>query len=242
MGPIAAALKSANTRYRPMNSDLLPIRPCRARLAAMFRTLATVVYAAFFFLAVGLWAAVLAHAAEDVLANAAEGAAWYDRFGEWTPAWVQAIGTLIALFIAIAVPWRIHLNESRQRKSEKRLQGQAIAILIRPILIVLRGTIERAMVAGSNGDYAAMDVEVPSSIKEQVNLLWLMGSAGGHVLTVISALDANSRLVREHIGVKNPTQSQINERLRLTLECLENARDAAVDTGAALGVLIDSID
>ncbi len=198
----------------------------------MFRSLATVVYAAFFFLAVGLWAAVVVHAAEE--------AAWYDRFGEWTPAWVQVIGTLIALCIAIAVPWRIHLSERRQRETEKRRQGQGIAVLISPILLVLDGAIERAIVAGSNGNYSAMDIEMPSSVIEQVNLLWLMGPAGGHVLNVISTLDANSRLIREQLSVRNPTQSHINQRSGLALERLAIARDAVADAVAAMEVLINS--
>ena len=56
---------------------------------------------------------------------------------------IQAIGTLLAIAIAIWVPFKIHSNETRRREHENRLKGQAIALLIEPLLRVIDGQIER---------------------------------------------------------------------------------------------------
>ena len=77
----------------------------------MFRTLATVIYAAFFFLAVGLWAAILV--------QAADGAAWYAELKTWQ----TGVGALLGLGAILAgALWNARLN----RRRDTRLRRQEI--------------------------------------------------------------------------------------------------------------------
>lgn len=55
---------------------------------------------------------------------------------------VQAVGTLFAIGIAILVPFTIHRNEMRKKEQEVLLKGQALAILIDPLLQAMRIAIE----------------------------------------------------------------------------------------------------
>lgn len=53
--------------------------------------------------------------------------------------WVQAIGSLIGLAIAIGVPWRTHIAERKLRREEARAQALAAALSIREELEQLLG-------------------------------------------------------------------------------------------------------
>lgn len=55
------------------------------------------------------------------------------------PAWLQAGGALVALVVAIFVPWfQQHLNKL-SADEEKEVQARSLAILTYPLLLGLRG-------------------------------------------------------------------------------------------------------
>ena len=69
-------------------------------------------------------------------------------------AWVQAGGTILALAIAIGVPWFIHHTETRERKKTTLHQGQAVALLIQHPIQMLEGEIKRASYPRSAREFA----------------------------------------------------------------------------------------
>lgn len=118
-------------------------------------------------------------------------------WGWVTPAWVQAIGTLLALAIAIYVPRRIHGREAKERADDQRRQGQGIALLIGHTLRTLEGEIhrtinkiDRIIKKGEPVKFQEMVIDIPQLIQAEVNRLWLMGPAGDRILHVVSTLEA----------------------------------------------------
>lgn len=160
-------------------------------------------------------------------------------------AWVQACGTFVALTIAIGVPWYIHQKEGEERTAEKLLQAQGLALLIRPSLIVLIGKLEREerLLTGGVPSQALSPIKLPTAIMEQVNLFWLMGGAGGHVLQLIATLDADDQLVSDYKALVDingvPDRQEANRKLEIRKSCLQVAQADATDALALIKVLLD---
>ena len=155
-------------------------------------------------------------------------------------AWVQTFGTMVALIIAIAVPWSIHRSERRKNKVDKLHQGQAIAMLIGHHLRALDGEIERAIASADKGDFAGMSIKVPQSIEAEVNQLWLMETAGGYVLHLIATLKSNKRLIETALPLlKDRSPTEITSAINLGKERLQSAREDIKNALKAMDRLLD---
>lgn len=145
--------------------------------------------------------------------------------------WVQGAGTLIALAIAIGVPWCIHRNEVREKKRTKIHQGQGLAILLRPSLLVLQGEIEAAK---KQHTLSQKIVDIPDDLTTEVQSLWIMGTAGGHMLQAIAALRTNNRQIEDASSVVAGSSARevseiinlANEKLLIADRDIEDALDA----------------
>lgn len=148
--------------------------------------------------------------------------------------WIQAGGTLIALVIAIGVPWFLHSREIRERQTDRVHQAQGIALLIRPSLVVLKGKLKRELALAKNGAAPAefRAIKVPKTITGQIDQLWMMGGAGGHALQLISTLDADAQTLDEFTHYMNRAEQDliiINRMLASRTKILEAARNDATD-------------
>jgi hypothetical protein len=103
--------------------------------------------------------------------------------------WAQAVGSVLAI---VGAGWvaRWQFRAAQSAKSDEILrQGLAVALTIRFEVLNLRATIERAILARS---LELSEVAIPQAIAEQIDHMWMMGSAGGHLLKLIGLL--------KHIG------------------------------------------
>ena len=149
-------------------------------------------------------------------------------------AWVQAIGSILAIGVAIWVPSNIHLNETRRRENEIRLKGQAIALLIKPLLLVIDRQIERERTPRRDGPIA---IEVPKELLTLSKDFWQMGEAGGYVMQLIGTLQTHNRLVEDTISLPIDMEEEdrleysrlYRERLKLARDCIGNASSSIDD-------------
>ena len=160
----------------------------------------------------------------------------YARRMEWlnqnAPA-IQAVGTLLAIAIAIWVPFKIHRNEARRGEREIRLKGQAIALLIEPLLRAIDGQIDREGIVRPEGPNP---IEIPEEILSHSRDFWLMGEAGGNVLQLIGILQTHNRILEETVPLPTDMDEKerrefahlFHERLNLARKCLRDAF-AAID-------------
>ena len=158
---------------------------------------------------------------------------------EWlnqNAATIQAVGTLLAIAIAIWVPFKIHSNETRRREREIRLKGQAIALLIEPLLRAIDGQIDREGFVRPEG---SRQIEIPETILSLSRDLWLMGEAGGNVLQLIGILQAHNRILEDTISVPaDMDEEERREFSRLFHERLNLARECLTDAFAAFDMLL----
>ena len=147
---------------------------------------------------------------------------------------IQAVGTLLAIAIAIGVPFKIHLNQTRKQEREIRLKGQAIALLIEPLLRTIDEEVDREGFVRPEGPHR---IEIPETILSLSRDLWLMGEAGGNVLELIGILQTHNRLLGRTISMPIDMEEEerrefsrlFHERINLARECLRDAF-AAIDT------------
>ena len=145
--------------------------------------------------------------------------------------WIQGAGTLIALAIAIGVPWCIHRNEVREKKRTKLHQAQGLAILLGPSLRVLQ---EEIKTAKGLPRFSQKIVDIPDDLTTEVQSLWIMGAAGGHILQAIAALRSNKRQIEDArpvvAGNSAREVSEIiniaNEKLLIADRDIDDALDA----------------
>lgn len=71
--------------------------------------------------------------------------AWLQAGGQEFPAWVQAVGAIIGIAVAIFVPWWQHREIESERKQEMRLRARSMAYAIFPSFAVLEITAKRVL-------------------------------------------------------------------------------------------------
>lgn len=120
-------------------------------------------------------------------------------------AWVQAIGTLIALCIAIAVPWHIHSREAAARKSEIYSQGKAVATVVRPCLIKMRIQLEQRLIETKKNLEQPLPekpivpamMPIDNILLEQIDKFWMIGLVGDRILRLVSGLQSINNFIIE---------------------------------------------
>lgn len=150
---------------------------------------------------------------------------------------IQAVLTVVAVAIAIYVPFQIHSNETHRRECEIRRKGQAIALLIGPLLRVVDEQIERANFVPLEGP---RQIEIPETVLSLLKDLWLMGAAGELVLQLIGILQAHNRILERTISLPvDMLEEEKREFSQLFHERLNLARGCLRDTFAAIDILLE---
>lgn len=150
------------------------------------------------------------------------------NFGKDAPAWMQAVGSLIAIAVAIFVPWRQRQQQllDSQRKERKDIEREAQLLsvmhgaLFQPIEM-LRGNSELVLT------FVGHPLEVRSTLPEDIfdrapefdqfrSSLHLMGDTGIDVNVIISREDHLRLLLR--VLRSHPTlESDFQEKARRAL-------------------------
>ncbi|MGJ4855571.1 hypothetical protein ACN6KF_001517 [Labrys sp. La1] len=115
---------------------------------------------------------------------------WPSSSGEWA-AWVQAVGSIIALLVALSIAWwqsrveeRRRIRESNERAVEKAVKAYALRCLLLPPLTSWQGDI-----------YAASDQQIvptfpPETVQRYLSDLGLLGEAGFRLSSVVGEVIA----------------------------------------------------
>ena len=131
------------------------------------------------------------------------------------PAWIQAIGSLVAIAIAIWVPWSIEKAKAARIETERRAKGHAVAILIFPALTEWHRSIRRFEIAPDEyGNGAAVHLAlaeisrkggliVPEKISDNVKDLELLEGLGERLMICVFK-NFELQKVYESIGKLGP--------------------------------------
>jgi hypothetical protein len=123
------------------------------------------------------------------------------------------------MFVAV----RIAGVDRRERRQERRLRAQGLALLLHTEMVGFRGSLESA----AADDFRLRVIEPPPILLEYSDQLYLLGPAGGALLQMISTLNANDRFVADvtHFGTVDDPEALngIRRSLRLALDCCNEA-------------------
>jgi hypothetical protein len=156
---------------------------------------------------------------------------WQDvQFPKDLLAWIEGHPGLatwlgsIAIVATILATLRIAGADRRERQLERVLKAKALALLLQTQLVAFRGKLERAVEDPRNGGPV---VAPPPILIERSDQLYLLGPAGGSLLQMISALNANADQVRASlefgVGDAEGLLEGFRRSLALALECCDEA-------------------
>ena len=138
-------------------------------------------------------------------------------------------------------------NEDRrqERETEKLIQAQGIALLVRPSLMILSMTIadQIKIIREDASNPNLQTVQVPDPILSQIGHLWLMGSPGGHTLQLVSALEADARIVDEITNCMNDSATnprKIALMIKKRVAFLKAIQKDLTDAQAGIKVLLNA--
>lgn len=142
---------------------------------------------------------------------------------DW-PAWVPAIGTLVAIGVAIWVPWRQHQLQIRHEKTKDDLKARAMANAIYIHFLGLKAKTEGAK-ANLSKHYSAhiiarqfnmlerLKIVVPDVFNHDMDRFWILGEkAAIPLLQAISIAQQYDNLVDSVIAdlnnnIRSPTEA-----------------------------------
>lgn len=166
-------------------------------------------------------------------------------------AWVQAIGSILAIGVAVAVPYSIHKREQQSAAVARRLRERSYMLFLLPTVSALRENVAKAIrIAGdwSEDDYpnlsgAARLCEVPPELKTLIPHLHEIGapadplqSALAHLPSLISALEY-ADFYYGHQGVyrhEHTGDEDILDPVKPYDELLQNAHDGLTSAVEAM--------
>lgn len=168
------------------------------------------------------------------------------------PAWIQAVGTILAIGVAIFVPWKQQRNRAQERADDRRLRAHSLAIALYPELLELKPKIHRARGAledvkggwryfqslksdqepGSR-TIDRLSIAVPPVLLENTQDMYLLGlKAGPEVQQVLTFVNQYNRMVWELISQVDegwqPEEAEARAKTR-GLETHLNAISARLD-------------
>lgn len=111
---------------------------------------------------------------------------WLDAHSG-TAGWLQAIAAtlaIIAVYYSATIPVKA---EARHQAQERKLRADAMALLLHPDILVLKGEIESAIDSGS---ILQKPVTVPSNLLTRADNLYLLGDAGALLLQAMGMTNA----------------------------------------------------
>jgi hypothetical protein len=150
--------------------------------------------------------------------------AWIEAH-QGTAAWVQALGAVLAIGVAV---W-IARTDTRRAQAAERRRAQGLAILLHTEMVDFRYRIITVMEAASVNQ---MKLQLPRSLVWRSADLHLLGSAGGHLLQMMSTLTANNRQIDEMerlaVVYDPPAYRDLRRGIIANLQLTRDACDEAI--------------
>lgn len=122
---------------------------------------------------------------------------------EWA-AWVQAIGSIAALAIAIAIPTLIHRADRRRIDEEKRLRAKSYALALLPALEAYVSNLQRIkwrlkeVDADDQLDDISPLLDLPPDLSVRIIDIHEMGTVAGQIQDALAAIPGLKRLINDH--------------------------------------------
>lgn len=142
-------------------------------------------------------------------------------------AWLQAVGVLFAIGVAIWVPLKQRRDERAEREAERLLKARAVVVLIAPELLELEAQVETVlsqfaaapptMMGGAFSFLLAQaGMSVPTMLERSIDRLYLLGDpAGSTLLQLVSVTAQYGRLYeRAPLGLTPTASIDAADRLR----------------------------
>lgn len=166
---------------------------------------------------------------------------------ETLPAWVQAVGSIVAIFVAIGVPTSLWRRDKHRAEVDRRLKARAMAHLLWPELLELK-----ADVSGRLKDLNALRITAPSfhppdtkaeklakirvrltpELERNVDAMYLFGEAlGTTLLQLVAILSQYSRLLARITETGKPIRPDL---LRPLLMAAARLIDEAMESMASI--------
>lgn len=163
---------------------------------------------------------------------------------DW-PSWIQAIGTLVAIAIAILVPYCQRKNEVADRKEEKRLLRKSLALKFLPsakesqrIAQEISDTdpkeIEDAILSTSH-EFPFDDYKVPISLRENVEKFADAGKAGEHLqIAVYEMENLEEKIERAFMPINKSFHQAVDNAGVVTAEIKNRAMVTMIEFSKAI--------
>jgi hypothetical protein len=133
---------------------------------------------------------------------------------DW-PAWVQALGSVIAILVAVEISRRQFRHSENLTRSQwdreervRSLRARSLALAIYPELLEMKAKIARA-----RGFDPLQRASIPPVLIESVDRLYLLEEAGGEIQQFLAIVRQYNRMAEEIIGMPH-TVEQIESLAR----------------------------
>lgn len=139
------------------------------------------------------WSSVAAHLGTIAIGMIAGAVVFGPIAKESWPAWVQAIGSVVAIFVAVLVPNRIAAKERKAQEMQRKFRAKNYAFVLLPLMESLRRGVKAARVRWVNtpGQYDDDDVAeylgIPTSMADRMLDLHEIGESGLAIQNVVIA-------------------------------------------------------
>lgn len=124
------------------------------------------------------------------------------KFGRDAPAWVQAVGSVVAIFVAIIVPVMIHSRERAVDKEKDTLRARGFALTVLPLaenflrqLRSAKNTLNEESDDMPEFNDAARAAGVPIALQKMVQELHILGEPAAKMQNAI----AYTSIARQHL-------------------------------------------
>lgn len=138
------------------------------------------------------------------------------------PAWVQAIGSIAAILVAVSVPYWQRKQEIHDKRAQESLVARSYGLVLLRELEKMGERIERDIAEFENDANAVMigtnKDTIPQALWERGESLHLLGPAGGYAISAIHAIH-RARAYRERPGIW-----VYDENFAPFLQCMYEAR------------------
>ena len=150
--------------------------------------------------------------------------------------WVSAIGGIAAVAAAFLVA-NLQTHAERQAAEEERqLRAEALAVLLVTDTVEFVGYLRE--VIGARQLMRARGLKPPAALVARLGELYLLGSAGGSLLQLVSALNATRRMTERHLQAIADYGGDDREPWKIIKSNLEIAAADGDDAIAAMNKII----
>lgn len=123
------------------------------------------------------------------------------HLGKDAPAWVQAIGSVMAILVAVIVPFILSYQERGRRDRDQALRAKSLAFVLLPAVVAMQRAVRQAehrwaRIIDEEDDDSVLEVlAAPDALIDRLVILHELGPALSDVHDVLDAIDQLRRTI-----------------------------------------------